>query len=78
MAVSDKRVTVHNTGISLLSPVGKYVGSIKSLGRTSRDETNGLTSLSTGGVAKDGRPKFNPQPGRGLIPEPSGWQSEIL
>ena len=30
------------------------------------------------GVAKEGRPKFNPRPGRGLNPGPSGWQSEIL
>ena len=30
------------------------------------------------GVAKEGRPKFNPQPGRGLNPGPSRWQSEIL
>ena len=30
------------------------------------------------GVAKEGCLKFNPRPGRGLNPEPSGWQSEIL
>ena len=29
------------------------------------------------GVAKEGRPKFNPRPGRGLNPGPPGWQSEI-
>ena len=46
--------------------------------RTSRDQTNSLTSLSTDGVAKEGLPKFNPRPGRGLNPGPSGWQSEVL
>ena len=40
--------------------------------------TDGLTSLSTEGVAKEGRPKFNPQAVRELNPEPPGWQSEIL
>ena len=29
-------------------------------------------------VAKTGRPKFNPRPGWGLNPGPSGLQSEIL
>ena len=29
-------------------------------------------------MAKEGRPKFNPRPGRGLNSGPSGWQSEIL
>ena len=29
-------------------------------------------------MAKEGRPKFNPRPGRGLNPGPSGWQSEII
>ena len=29
-------------------------------------------------VAKEGCLKFNPRPGRGLNPGPSGWQSEIL
>ena len=32
----------------------------------------------TDGVAKEGHPKFNPRPGRGLNPGPPGWQSEIL
>ena len=34
--------------------------------------------LSTDGVAKEGHPKFNPQPDQGLNPGPSGYQSEIL
>ena len=58
--------------------IDKCVGSFKSPDRTSRDKTNGLTSLSKDGVAKEGRPKFNPRPGRRLNPRPSGWQSEIL
>ena len=29
-------------------------------------------------VVKEGCPKFNPQPGRGLNQGPPGWQSEIL
>ena len=29
-------------------------------------------------MAKEGRPKFNPRPGRGLNPGPPGWQPEIL
>ena len=29
--------------------------------------------MSTDGVAKEGRPKFNPRPGRGLNTGPSGW-----
>ena len=39
----------------------------------SRDQTKGLTSR-----AVHGHPKFNPRPGQGLNPGPSGWQSEIL
>ena len=54
------------------------VGSFKSPDRTLRDYTNGLTSLSTDGVAKESLPKFNPRPCRGLNPGPPGWQSEIL
>ena len=34
--------------------------------------------LSMDGVVKKGLPKFNPQPGRGMNPGPSVWQSEIL
>ena len=37
-----------------------------------------LTSLSTDGVAKEGGPKFNRRPGRGLNLGPSGWQSQIF
>ena len=40
--------------------------------------TNGFTSLSMDGVAKEGRPKFNPQLGWELNPGPPGWQSEML
>ena len=29
-------------------------------------------------MAKEDHPKFNPRPGWGLNPGPSGWQSEIL
>ena len=54
------------------------MGSFKPLDRTLRDKTNGLTSLSTDSVAKEGRPKFNPRPGRGLNPGPPGWQSKVL
>ena len=53
------------------------MGSFKSPDRTSRDQTKSLTSLSTDGVAKEGRSKFNPRLGRGLNPGPPGWQSEI-
>ena len=35
-------------------------------------------SLSTDGVVKEGRPKFNLRPGRGLKPGPPGSQSAIL
>ena len=49
-----------------------------SMSRTSRDQTNGLMYLSTDGVVKEGRPKFNPQPGQGLNPGRSGWQPENL
>ena len=35
-------------------------------------------SLSTGGVAKEGGPKFNPRPDRELNSEPPGWQLETL
>ena len=70
-------LTVYNTGISLLLSTSVWV-LFKSPDRTSRDKTNGLTFLSTDGVAKEGRPKFNPRPGRGLNPGPHGWQSEIL
>ena len=58
--VCREEVTDHNTRISLLYNTDKCVGSFKSSDRTSRDYTNGLTSLSTDGVAKEGRPKFNP------------------
>ena len=58
--------------------IDKCVGSFKSPDRTSRGKTNGLTSLSTDGVAKEGRLKFNPRPGGVLNPEPSAWPSEIL
>ena len=51
----------YNTCIILL--LDKRVGSFQSPDRLSRDLTNGLTSLSTDGVAKEGRPKFNPRPG---------------
>ena len=54
------------------------MGSFKSPDRTLKDYTNGLTSLSTDGVAKEGLLKFNPRPGRGVNSGPSGWQSEIL
>ena len=43
-----------------------------------RDLTNGLTSLSTDGVAKERCPKFDPGPSRGLNKGPTVWQSEIL
>ena len=59
------------------NPIDECVGSFKSPDRTLRDQTNGLTSLSTNSAAKDSRSKFNPRPGRGLNPGPSGWQSEI-
>ena len=58
--------------------IDKCVGSFKFHYRMSRDWTNGLTSLSKDGVTKEGLPKFNPRPGRGLNPGTSGWQSEIL
>ena len=67
-------VTVYNTGISLLLLTSVWV-LFKSPDRMPRDETNGLTSLFTDGVAKEGRPKFNPLPGRGVNPGASGWQS---
>ena len=33
--------------------------------------------MRTDGVVKEGRPKFNLRPGRGLNQGPSGWQSEV-
>ena len=55
--------TVHNTGISLLLSSSMWL----------KDWTNGLTSLSTDGLAKDSRWRFNPRPGRRMNLEPSGW-----
>ena len=72
-----EEVTVHNTGISLLLSTSVWVLLSPPIERR-ETRTNGLTSLSTDGVAKEGRPKFNPRPGRRLNPGPSGWQSEIL
>ena len=46
--------------------------------RSLRDQTNGLTSLSTDGLAKEGRSIFNSLPGRELNLGPPGWQSGIL
>ena len=66
----------YNTCIILL--LDKRVGSFQSPDRLSRDLTNGLTSLSTDGVAKEGRPKFNPRPGQGLNPGTSGQLSQSL
>ena len=43
-----------------------------------RDWINGLMSLSTGGAAKEGRPKINPRPGRGLNPGPPCRQERGL
>ena len=42
-----------------------------------RQKESCVTSLSTDGVAKRGRPKFNLRPGRGLNPGVSSEQSEI-
>ena len=60
------------------TPVDNWVGSFKVPDRTSRDLTSGLTSLSTDGVAKDGRSRFNSRPGRGLnrgLPPNFKWES---
>ena len=71
-----EEVTVCNTGISLLLSISVWF--FLSPPIEYRDLTNGLTSLSMDDVAKKGHPKFNPQPGWGLNPGPSGWHSEIL
>ena len=72
-------ITGHNTGISLLLSTSVWV-SLSPPIELPETTHNGLTSLSTDGVAKEGRPKFNPRTkrGRGLNPRPHGWQSEIL
>ena len=62
-----EEVTIHNTSISLLLSTSVWV--LLSPPKERRE---------TRPVAKEGRPKFNPRPGRGLNPGPSGWQSEIL
>ena len=48
--------------------IDKCVGSFKSPDRTSRDKTNSLMSLSTDGVAKEGRLKVQPSTRRGIEP----------
>ena len=68
-------VTVHNAGISLLLSTSLRRGSFKYLDRKWRDKTNGLTSLSKEGVAKEGRQSLTLDQA-GVNPRPSGWQSE--
>ena len=67
LSVLLEEVTVHNTGISLLLSISVWV-LLSSLieWRETRPTAVSLMFLSTNGVAKEGRPNFNPRPGRGL------------
>ena len=67
-----RSTTVHNIGISLLLSTSVWV-----LFRPPIEhwETRPMAKRPCPwtGVAKEGRPKFNPRPGQGLNLVPSGW-----
>ena len=61
--IPEPRAHVKNTRLLCLHLTDKRVGTFMSPDRT---------LIDMDAVAKEGRPKFNPRPGRGLNPGPSG------
>ena len=74
LGFTDIQLTDHNTGVIPLFSRSACAGSFKPPPPPPIERRE----MSTDGVAKEGRPEFNPRPGQGLNPEPPGGLSEIL
>ena len=69
-----EEVTVHNTGISLLLSISVWVLLSSTIeGRETRPTASRPCPRTVWWIFKEGRPKFNPQPDRGLNSGTSGW-----